>query len=271
MNHETYDPGHFSVLARAEDHHFWFVVRRRAIANVVRRWRRGRNAGERVLEAGCGTGAVLRDLQATCAGMTVIGMDLHREGLRFAAARNTGPFVQGDVLAVPFGPRFALVGLFDVLEHFPDDARVLESVKGVLQPGGHLVVTVPARPSLWSEFDVASHHVKRYSEASIRSALSRAGFDIEYVTHLLMATLPFVWVVRRLIDPFLARFGRAQRKRREVLSSQLSVSPVLNALLLGALWPEGLIVRRGGRLPFGSSLLVTARVRGAGEAPAGAA
>src|SRR5205814_8541492 len=99
---------------------------------------------------------------------------------------------------MPFGRDFALIGMFDVLEHIEDDIAALGSVRHSLAPGGRLLMTVPAAPSLWSRYDEESHHYRRYTEAHLRKALTAAHFQIEYITHFMSVTYPAIWVSRRL-------------------------------------------------------------------------
>src|SRR5207237_8653073 len=84
---ESYDPAFFQKLFNAEDKHFWFQARNRVIAAMVRRIVSSFPAGYRVLEVGCGTGNVLRVLEAECTWGYVIGMDLFEEGRGFASIR----------------------------------------------------------------------------------------------------------------------------------------------------------------------------------------
>ena len=47
----------------------------------------------------------------------------------------------------PLGAGYSLVSLFDVLEHIDDDLGTLRHTESILEPGGFLVLTVPAHPS----------------------------------------------------------------------------------------------------------------------------
>src|SRR5882762_1346376 len=116
---ESYDPAFFETLFQAEDKHFWFRARNRVIRAIVRQLIASFPSGYRVLEVGC-----------------VTGMDLFEEGLCFARRRTTCPLVVGDVHTASFPHKLHLVGLFDVLEHLPDDEQVLRDLNRFLLPGG---------------------------------------------------------------------------------------------------------------------------------------
>ena len=74
-----------------------------------------------------------------------------------SAQQLTSQVVQGDINHPPFRPSFDLIALLDVLEHLEDDTGVLETLRALLKPGGALLLTVPARRSLWSYVDEAGH------------------------------------------------------------------------------------------------------------------
>lgn len=58
----------------------------------------------------------------------------------------------------------------DVLEHIQDDRGELASVSRHLASRGKLIVLSPAFPSLYSKFDTALGHVRRYTAKSLAAA-----------------------------------------------------------------------------------------------------
>src|SRR5712692_7658765 len=195
----SYDPSCFDALAEVEEKHFWFRARTQVISTLVRQVTADLSPGYRVLEVGCGTGNILRALQEVCPAGSVTGMDLHPEGLRYARRRSSCSLLQGDIHQPPFTSAFDVIGAFDVLEHLPDDARVLRDLEAMLKPGGTLLVTVPAHPSLWSYFDEYSHHCRRYTRVGLQQKLEGAGYHIEYMTEYMTAILPILWLSRTLV------------------------------------------------------------------------
>lgn len=254
---ETYDPAHLPLLAVAEDRHFWFRARNQMIRWVLERDARNWPARCRVLEVGCGTGKVLPELQRSYPRGSVIGMELFAEGLRLSRRRHAGGLVQADLRDAPFNAVFHVIGLFDVLEHLPDDREALRKLRALLIPAGTLVITVPAHQWLWSSFDEEVHHVRRYSRADLENVLKDAGFDVEFMTEFMMATLPFVWLNRRVLP--VLRWARGRRAAATVLNSELRIYPGLNGLLTWLLTQEAKVLRRTGWLPCGTSLLAVAR------------
>lgn len=80
----------------------------------------------------------------------------------------------------------------DVLEHLEDDAQALARYHQVLQPGGALLIKVPAHPFLYGTMDKASLHYRRYTKNELARKLRAAGFTVERLRHMNMAaTLPY--------------------------------------------------------------------------------
>ncbi len=252
-----FNPAYFEQLFRIEDRHFWFHTRNRILAALAAQLSGSFPAGSKVLEIGCGNGNVLRHLQRACDGRLVVGMDAFEEGLRLARKRNCPSLVQGDATQHPFRSRFDLVGLFDVLEHVPDDAALLRQIRAIVRPGGALLLTVPARKSLWSYFDEASGHCRRYEMDELRERLEQAGFEIEYLTPYMLTLLPLMWLGRRLAT--LTRGRRRSSSPTDMALRELQLTPGINGLLRFCLEREIPRILQRRKLPFGTSLLAVAR------------
>jgi len=254
-----YDASLFDELARVEDRHFWFRARNALIYELAEKLCSGLKPGYLVLEVGCGTGNVLNVLRKACDGALVVGMERFFDGLPHARRRYAGPLVQGDARSLPFGKPFELVGLFDVLEHIAEERETLLSLREMLVPGGRLILTLPAHQFLWSHFDEAAHHCRRYSTAQIRQTLVETGFEVDFVSHFMACIFPLVWAIRKIGD--LRRSGGPEEARKLTMK-EFRVVPVINALLTSIMTLEARWVALGHRLPFGTSLVVVARKKG---------
>jgi SAM-dependent methyltransferase len=247
----------FEELRRSEDRHFWFRARNRAIAAALRRSRPPLPPDGRVLELGCGNGNVLGVLKAAFPEGTVVGLDLHEEGLAHARTRAEGLLVQADLSDPPFQRAFDLVCLFDVLEHLDDDARALRRTARLLRPGGRILLTVPAHPWLWSAFDEAGGHRRRYTGRGLRGLLENEGYRVTYFTPYMGLLLPLM-AGARLGRRCLGRAPATPEERRRAAVKQLAVVPGVNALLEMVLALELPLLRRRWRLPAGTSFLAEA-------------
>jgi SAM-dependent methyltransferase len=252
----TYHAEHFEPLFASEARHFWFRSRNRCIAAATRLLPNLDSVGD-IIEHGCGTGFVLAELQRLFPQARVTGADLFAEGLALARRRFAGPLLQTDILHCDLRSAFDLVGLFDVLEHLDDDLQVLQAIRGQLRPGGCLLLTVPAHMALWSDYDEASGHRRRYSRQQLVARLSEAGFAMEYCTEFMFALLPLMFVRRRL-KRGRARAGKEPGAVAERIQEELTIGPLLNRVLELLLRPEPWWIRHRRRLPGGTSLLALA-------------
>ena len=99
-----------------------------------------------ILDAGCGTGLNLRHLPAGSTGIDINPRNI--ELLRKRLPNHT--VLEGDVEALPFADAsFGTVLCTEVIEHIPDPSAALAEYRRVLQPGGVLIGSVPARSAIW--------------------------------------------------------------------------------------------------------------------------
>jgi len=68
--------------------------------------------------------------------------------------------------------------MVNVLEHIEDDAAALKMLSNFLLPGGYLLIFVPALQSLYSDFDRAVGHHRRYHRKNLAAIVESAGFEI---------------------------------------------------------------------------------------------
>jgi ubiquinone/menaquinone biosynthesis C-methylase UbiE len=98
--------------------------------------------GTRLLEVGCGVGAVLAVLGQEFPGISLVGVDIEPKQLEFARghlqrAGVEATLVEADALALPFSDEsFDHVWMMWFLEHIPDPTAVLREARRVIAPGG---------------------------------------------------------------------------------------------------------------------------------------
>lgn len=89
------------------------------------------------------------------------------------------------------------VTLMDVLEHQEDDRLFMADLAERMDPGTTLLLTVPAMPFLWSDWDAMLGHYKRYTKKSLRAAIDSLPLEIEEESYLFPELIPLA-LVRRL-------------------------------------------------------------------------
>jgi len=233
---------------QVEDDHWWYRGRRRVLDRVIGSL--ALPAGSDILDAGCGSG---RNMVELARYGDVTGIELSPTSVAVARDRRVGEVVEGSVEELPFAQdSFDFAVCLDVIEHLDDDLRTLRELRRVIRPGGRLLVTVPAYPSLWSSHDVVNHHRRRYTNASLSAATGAAGWGTTFTTHfnalLLPAAMAYRWWERLSHQPLGERSSDLER-----------TPPWLNHTLQVPLQAEGTLIGHGGRIPFGLSLLVVLR------------
>jgi ubiquinone/menaquinone biosynthesis C-methylase UbiE len=94
-------------------------------------------SGARVLEAGCGTGLILKEVAPLA--RRAVGIDLSTGMLQKARARGLD-VVHGSVTDLPFGDgEFDLAYSFKVLAHVERIERAMAELARVVRPGGHVI------------------------------------------------------------------------------------------------------------------------------------
>ncbi|HMA52140.1 MAG TPA: class I SAM-dependent methyltransferase [Magnetospirillaceae bacterium] len=141
--------------------------------------------GERVLEVGAGLGSATK---ALCGERQTDWVCLEPDPTMAAhLERETLPsccrVAVGDMSALEGDERFDTVLYIDVLEHIADDRAELERAAARLRPGGRLIVLAPAHQWLYSPFDKAVGHHRRYTLAALQR-LTPPGVTVESARYL---------------------------------------------------------------------------------------
>lgn len=143
----------------------------------------GIRAGIHVLDVACGTGVLFPDyLRRGVASVT--GIDISPEMAKLAAAKFPEvTVVCGDVEETEFDRKFDAIMVYNAFPHFPDPARLVETLAGLCNPGGRLTVAHGM-----SRAALQSHHAGRASTVSIDllheqelAALFDKWFDVDVI------------------------------------------------------------------------------------------
>lgn len=133
--------------------------------------------GVNVLEVGAGLGGTTKILTQGHAGnWTCLEPDAALAGnISQAIAAGNLPascrVETGTLAALPEQERFDSILYIDVLEHIEDDAAEAALAASRLNRGGKLIVLSPAYQWLYSPFDQAIGHFRRYSKRTLLAAI----------------------------------------------------------------------------------------------------
>jgi SAM-dependent methyltransferase len=167
--------------------HFWIERRFRVLQTL---------AGELIpsaremAEIGCGHGLLQRQIEDTY-NRTVTGLDLNEYALKRNQSKHSRVCCY-DILQrhAAFQLKFDVIFLFDVLEHIADEDNFLQALLFHLAPQGKLVISVPAGPWAYSQYDTAAGHIRRYAFGSIRKTAARNQLAIQKWTYWGLPLVP---------------------------------------------------------------------------------
>jgi ubiquinone/menaquinone biosynthesis C-methylase UbiE len=243
----------YANLDAVEGQHWYYAGKRELVRWWLRRYGPPR-PDQVLLDCGAGTGRFAAEMAAEC---RVFVLDDHEESLRLLRQHFRPEQIltlAGDAIPLP-DASLDYVTALDVLEHVPDDAAVVRGFARLVRPGGIAAITVPASMALWSDWDVALHHYRRYHRRQLAALFDPAAWEIVYLNYTNVVVFPAVWLVRKT-RVLLARLGAGPSTgRTEDRLPPAWLNALLRRLFVG-------LAKTRLPFPFGVSLLLVARRRG---------
>jgi ubiquinone/menaquinone biosynthesis C-methylase UbiE len=241
------EPTEYELMDAAEDQMWWYRAAHAQMLDAL--VRRPGPAGRGVLDAGCGTGGLLRRLREVVGPGLVVGMDYHAAAARRAGEKARVPVAAGDVSTLPFADAsFGAAVSADVLCHrLVDPERALAELRRVLAPGGTLVLNLPAFEWLKSAHDVRVHTARRFTAEQATRLLHAAGFQRVEARYWNALLLPLMVLRRKVVAT-----------RADDASDVAPFPPWLDRTLHGVASLERRLSSMGVRYPAGGSVLAVA-------------
>jgi len=243
--HAPVEAAEYDLMDAVEQRMWWYrALHLRALQALQRR----PGAPGALLDAGCGTGGLLRRL-AGKSTRALVGLDYNPEAARRAGAKSGALIARGDANRLPFAyASFGALVSLDVLCHRAvEPRRALAEFHRVLKPGGALVLNLPAFEWLHSAHDIRVYNARRFTADQARALLAAAGFTTIETCYWNALLLPLMILQRKLL-----------KSDSKAKSDVAPFPPWLDAMLYAVTALEGFLGRIGLRYPAGGSVLIIA-------------
>lgn len=230
----------YQDLYNLEESHWWHNAKRQIVLSLIKKYNKLKKP--KILDIGCGTGKTLESLQNL--GI-VFGIDSSPQAIHFCKKRDLKnlSLEKSDHTHFP-KESFDLITTLDVLEH-TDDNKTLKEIYRILRKDGLLLITVPALPILWSKWDIALKHKRRYTKKSLKHLLEKNGFNILQISYMYSFLILPVIIIRTLKNIFFPK---------HYPSDFLLNFPIIDTILSNFAKLEAILIKKG-IVPFGLSLI----------------
>jgi ubiquinone/menaquinone biosynthesis C-methylase UbiE len=234
----------YRKLAEVEDELWYFNALNQRILLPLTPWRQKKAD---VLDAGCGTGGLLRSLREFGPKWTLTGLDYSALACDFAQQRTGEKIIQGSILDLPFANEsFDIITCADVISQVEDGLQAMNEFKRVLKPGGMIVVNVAAYQWMWSYHDDTCETQHRYRRSELLKLVRETGMQPFQSSYANTFIFPMIIVQRKLLAPKAA-------------TSDVKTYPKLIDQFCGSLAKlEHGWLKLGGSFPLGCSVFLVA-------------
>jgi SAM-dependent methyltransferase len=240
------EPAEYDRMNAVEDRMWWYRAVHAHMLDAIRR--APAPPGTPLLDAGCGTGGLLRQLAAQGDGRLRVGIDIMPRAAAMAQEKSGSAVAVASADRLPF--RDSSLGTIlsvDVICHRAvEPAVAVAEAWRCLVPGGSLIINVPAYQWLASFHDRQVHNARRFERAGLLSLLRGAGFERIRTTYWNSVLFPLMVLRRKVLAP--------QTEESDVGD----FSPAADRFFGLIMATERTGLRLGLRYPFGGSLLAVA-------------
>jgi SAM-dependent methyltransferase len=235
------DPNHLQELIDLEEGYWWHVAKRRLVVDLLHRYFPPPGL---LVEGGVGSGRNLLEFQRL--GYRVSGFDLMPESVANARSRGlSGVHVHDLADPWPVEPGSTRVAvMLDVLEHIADPVAVLKHAADAIGDDGGILLSVPAYPSLFCDWDRQLGHFRRYTRDELLRQVREASLQVIWLGHWNAFSLPAAWLSR----------GIGPQRQRTNGATFPRLPSIVNRFLIGCAAVERRVLRWAG-MPVGLSLV----------------
>ena len=240
---------HFEELETLDVNNFWFKAKEKYLDSIIR------THGSVILDVGCGSGRTMVSFIAR--NYKVLGVDINEMALSLCSEKGYKVFKAdlqketiSDLNEVP-----DYITALDFVEHIENPVKVLLNLKKISDSHTQLIVTVPSYNFLYSDWDKAMGHIKRYNRSLLCDELQKGGWEVSRATYIHFLPLVPALIQRKIIFPLI----KLARPFNESMKEKFfNPRPFLNRLLYYLYYPEFYLFKKRLPLPLGLSVLAIA-------------
>lgn len=234
-------PVHFECLANIEQSYWWHLSRLNWVKMLIQR-ECSDPAQLDVLDYGCGTGGLLKQLNCELNFKSCEGVDISYQAVQMAQKHG---LQYRQISPNDFSPvdNKDLVFLMDTLEHIEHDKEFLKGLINRLKPGARILMSVPALSFLYSNWDVTLGHYRRYAKKQLVHLVGKGQGKILSSYYVFSYLVPAI-LIKRII--------RGQKYSSK--ACEFPPTPKLLNDFLVKLNELEIYFSRFVKIPFGSSL-----------------
>ncbi|MEQ1830499.1 MAG: class I SAM-dependent methyltransferase [Pirellula sp.] len=242
-------------MSQAEDHHWWYLGMRDAIARCLSHPSMRLPDNPKVLDAGCGTGGNLCFLNRTLSPSYLAGFDLSERALEHAHRKCPEADIYLSDLRAPEirEDDLDLIISCDVLyvTGILDSLNGLRRLSHSLKQGGLLVWNLPAFDWLTSHHDRVVHTKQRFTRGQLKDLSRELEMECVRISYRLFGLFPVIASIRLAANCLMFDSRKASDLRQP--------NRWVNEALLRVLKSENRMIANGISFPVGTSVFAVFR------------
>ena len=212
----------------ADDNNIWVNWRFNVIKNIILNNKISLKKKMLCADIGSGKGNFSKRLESI-SSFSVDRFDVDQKNKIF---KSRGKFYLHDITIKnkKFKNKYDIIFLLDVLEHIKDDASFIKDCKYYLKKDGILILNVPSIPQLFSKYDVAVGHIRRYNVFTLSKIMKKNKFKIVKMHYWGFMLVPVLFVRTMMLT--LSKLNNETIIRKGMDTNNLIIKKIFELLYL---------------------------------------
>ncbi len=227
--------------------HFWMMWRFKFLLKQLSKIKIKLKKNYKIMDLGCGNGVLSNQLERHNL-LKIDRVDSNYETLKL------NKNVKGKLICYNISKKdnkmkrkYDIIFLFDVLEHVKNDNKFINDINFHLKKNGYLIVNVPSINLLFSKYDYAVGHLRRYNKQNLSKNFDNKLFKICSLEYWGFCLVPILFI-RKLISMFYSK-----KKTSNIVKLGWKTNTLINNLFKIVMNIETLLLNY---VPIGSSLML---------------